>query len=330
MRKGKFAAILALLALLSPAIAGSAEFVIKLGHISNTDHTWHKASLKFEELVEKATGGRVDVIVYPNSEIGSEMEVIDGIHGGLAHMTMSADSLANWAPSVTLLSVPYMIRDIPHMDELINGEAGKHIADEIIAKAGLRPLAAFARAPRNLTSNKPVSTPAEAVGLKVRIPNVPLHIACWEAVGAKPTPMSFSEVFTSLQQGVIDAQENPPDLIRSASFYEVQSHMNLTEHVRTWIYFLIGEDYFQELPKDIQDVILKAGKETQAYERALHLQAAQADTDFLKEKGMKLVEVDKKAFAAAMQPAAIKFLENLDNSKGTKITDLYKKIVGIK
>lgn len=329
MQRLKMTAALFAFTLLASAVAMAGQYTIKLGHIANMDHTWHKASEKFAEIVEKETDGKVKVIIYPNNELGSEMEVIDGIHGGLAHMTLSGDSLANWAPSITLTSVPYMIRDIKHMDEILNGEAGQAMADDVINKVGLRPLAAFARAPRNVTSNRPVRTPADAAGLKIRVSNVPLHVACWEGIGAKATPMAFTEVFTSLQQSVIDAQENPVDLIRSASFFEVQKYVNRTEHVVTWIYFLIGEDFFQELPKDIQDVIVKAGEEVQAYERALHLESVRENEDFLKEKGMEFIDADKEAFAKAMQPTIEKFLENLDKTKKTDITRLYKQIISM-
>ncbi len=317
------------IALFATATAMAAEYTIKMGHLANTDHTWHKASLKFGEIVAEKSGGRIEVIVYPNNEIGSEMEVIDQIHGGLAHMVISSDSMSNWAPTIALLSVPYMIRDLEHMDKILASETGRFIAQEVIDKVGLRPLAAFARAPRNVTSNRPVKSVADAAGLKMRLPSVPLHVACWEAVSVKPTPMAFSEVFTSLQQGVIDAQENPPDLIRSASFFEVQKYMNLTEHVRTWIYFLIGEDFYQELPEDLQKIVLEAGAEVQKYERDLHVKSVQDDLEFLKSKGMEFVEADKPAFAKAMQPAIEKFLGDLDKEKGTELIRLYKDILAM-
>ncbi|MCL2000288.1 MAG: TRAP transporter substrate-binding protein [Planctomycetes bacterium] len=294
--------------LLVSTFATAAEYLIKLGHIANTDHSWHAASIKFKELVEKESGGKVRVEVYPNNEIGSEMEVIDQIHSGVAQMVISADSLANWAPAISILSVPYMVRDIPHLEKVLKSEVGEFIDRQLIEKAGMRPLAVFIRAPRNLTSKKPISTPADAQGLRMRISNVPIHSVAWEAAGAKPVPMAFSEVFTSIQQGVIDSQENPPDLIKSASFYEVQPFMNLTEHVRGWIYFLIGEDYFQTLPKDIQDILLKAGEEVEIYERKLHLDAIADIEKFLQDNGMTFNPADKQAFADAMRDACLNYL----------------------
>lgn len=308
MRTRGIALFLAGIILAVSAWGAAGDYVIKLGHIANADHTWHKASMKFKELVEKNSNGRITVEVYPNNEIGTEMEVIDAIHSGVAHMVISADSLANWAPAIGILSVPYMIRDIPHLEKVLSSEVGEFINKQLINGASLRPLATFIRAPRNLTSNKPITKPEEAGGLRLRISNVPVHVVAWEAIGAKPIPMAFAEVFTSLQQGVIDAQENPPDLIKSASFNEVQKYMNKTEHVRGWIYFLIGEDFFQGLPKELQEVLVQAGKETEAFERQLHLSAIAEVEKYLQENGMTFVDADKAAFAATMREPVMKFL----------------------
>ncbi len=215
------------------------------------------------------TDGRVKVQVFPNEQLGKEMEVIGNIQSGIVDMLITGESMMNWAPLCGLIAVPYMIRDSAHMEKIVEGEVGQAIEKEVIEKVRLRPVSWFERGARNLTSNREIRKPEDLNGLKVRVPNVPLFVATWEALGAKPTPMAFSEVFTSLQQGIIDGQENPYDLIKSASFFEVQKFVNMTEHVRGWIYLVIGEDRFQSMPKDIQAAVLEAGKEAQAYERQL-------------------------------------------------------------
>jgi TRAP-type C4-dicarboxylate transport system substrate-binding protein len=130
----------------------------------------------------------------------------------------------------------------------------------------------------------------------------------WEAVGAKPTPMAFSEVFTSLQQGTIDGQENPLSLIKSAGFYEVQKYVNKTEHLITWIYVLIGEKQFQKLPEDLQQVILEAGKEMQEYEHMLFIEDEKKLVTELQDLGMTFVEPDKAAFAEKGKPGLMEAL----------------------
>ena len=316
-------ALLASLVLSTAALAEKKpEFTLKLGHLANTEHTWHKGSLKFAELVEEKTGGRVVVQVFPNEQLGNEMEVIGNIQSGIVDMLITGESMMNWAPLCGLIAVPYMIRDSAHMEKIVEGEIGQAIEKEIIEKVRLRPVAWFERGARNLTSNREVKKPEDLNGLRLRVPNVPLFVATWESLGAKPTPMAFSEVFTSLQQGIIDGQENPYDLIKSASFFEVQKFVNKTEHVRGWIYLVIGEDKFQSMPEDIQKAILEAGKEAQAYERELFRAEQDQLIKDLQDKGMTFVEVDKEAFMKKAEPAVLSFLS-------PELQEMYKKIVAI-
>ncbi|HOO86968.1 MAG TPA: TRAP transporter substrate-binding protein [Synergistales bacterium] len=298
------------------------EFTLKLGHLANTEHTWHKGSVKFAELVEEKTGGRVVVQVFPSEQLGNEMEVIGNIQSGIVDMLITGESMMNWAPLCGLIAVPYMIRDSAHMEKIVEGEVGQAIEKEVIEKVRLRPVAWFERGARNLTSNREVKKPEDLNGLRLRVPNVPLFVATWESLGAKPTPMAFSEVFTSLQQGIIDGQENPYDLIKSASFFEVQKFVNKTEHVRGWIYLVIGEDKFQSMPEDIRKAVLEAGKEAQAYERQLFRAEQDQLIKDLQDKGMTFVEVDKEAFMKKTEPAVLSFLS-------PELQEMYKKIVAI-
>ena len=139
----------------------------------------------------------------------------------------------------------------------------------------------------------------------MRVPNVPLFIDVWKALGANPGPMAFSEVFTSLQNGTIDAQENPLALIRSASFYEVQKYVNLTDHVRSWIYTAISEITWKKLSADDQKAVMAAAKSAQAYERGLFEKSLADDRKFLEDHGMTFVDVDRAAFQAKAKDAVL-------------------------
>ena len=191
------------------------------------------------------------------------------------------------------------------MDEVASGEIGDQIEAEIIEKARIRPIAYFARGPRDLTSNRPIKSPDDLNGLKMRVPNVPLFVAVWQALGAQPTPMAFSEVFTSLQNGTIDAQENPLALIKSASFAEVQKYVNKTEHVRSWIYVTISELTWEKLSPEDQEAVLEAGRRTQEYERGLFLADEEQLVKDLEAAGMEFVDVDNAAFAAKAKDAVL-------------------------
>jgi len=300
------AAAVAALVLVSGASAGrAAEVTLKLGHLANEENIWHQASLRFAEEVDALTGGRVEVQVFPNETLGKEIDLINGMQLGTVDMTISGESLQNWAPMAALLAVPYAYKTLEDMDAIASGEIGEQIKAEIVERAQVRPIAYFARGPRNLTSKRPIQSPDDLDGLKLRVPNVPLFVNVWQALGAQPTPMAFSEVFTSLQNGTIDAQENPLALIKSASFFEVQENVNLTEHVRSWIYLVIGEKSFAKLsPKD-QEAVLEAASRAQAFERELFLADEKQLEDELTAKGMAFVEVDKDAFAAKARQAVL-------------------------
>ncbi len=285
--------------------AAAADMTLKLGHLANEDNTWHKASVKFGEELEALTNGRIKVLVFPNESLGKEMDLINGMQLGTVDMTITGESLQNWAPMAALLAVPYAYKSLEHMDSVAGGEIGEKIKAQIIEKARIRPIAYFARGPRDLTSNRPIKTPADLDGLKMRVPNVPLFVDVWKALGAKPTPMAFSEVFTSLQNGTIGAQENPLALIKSASFYEVQKYVNLTEHVRSWIYLTLSELTWNKLSAEDQKNVMEAAKRAQAYERELFLADEKKLVGELEAKGMTFVQVDKKAFAEKAKDAVL-------------------------
>ncbi|MDR3264412.1 MAG: TRAP transporter substrate-binding protein [Synergistaceae bacterium] len=323
---GSAALVVVLLFAFAGAASAAPEYTLKLGHLANEDHSWHKASVKFAGEVEKLSGGRVVCQVFPNEQLGNEVDTIQAIHTGIAHMVITGESMQNWAPKCALIAVPYMVRDMDHLTKVLTGEIGKEIEKDIIDRVKLRPVSAFVRAPRNLTGNRAITKPGDLNGFKLRVPNVPLFVTVWETLGAKPTPMAFSEVFTSLQQNVIDGQENPLDLIRSGSLYEVQKYVNLTEHVYGWIYLVIGEEFFQKLPADLQKAVLDAGKTAETYEREIFLADVAANETFLKEHGMEFVTVDKAAFAAVANPAVEEFLR----AKPADVSELYKKIIAVR
>ncbi|PTE12629.1 TRAP transporter substrate-binding protein [Pseudogemmobacter blasticus] len=293
------------LAALLGTAAMAAEVTLKLGHLANEDNIWHKAALKFGEEVAALTEGRVEVQVYPNESLGKEIDVINGMQLGTADMTITGESLQNWAPKAALLALPYGYKSLEHMDAVASGEIGQQIVDEIIANAGIRPLTYFARGPRNLSANREITSPDDLKGFKLRVPNVPVFVAAWQAIGANPTPMAFSEVFTSLQNGTIEGQENPLALFKSGGFYEVQKVINKTEHVRSWIYLTISEQSWEKLSEADQAALLEAAKRTQAYERELFLADEAALVADLEGRGVKFVEVDQAAFAAKAKEAVL-------------------------
>lgn len=294
--------------LIGSQAALAADFTLKFGHLANEENIWHQAAEKFKEEVEANSDGRIDVQLYPNEQLGAEMDVINSIQLGSADMTITGESLQNWAPKAALMAAPYAFRDSDHLRAVVDGEIGAEIEAQIEERAGLVPIAWFERGPRHLTSNKPIQHPDDLDGLRLRVPNVPLFVDTWEALGARPTPMAFSEVFTSLQQSTIEGQENPLSLIESASFFEVQDYVNLTGHVRSWIYVVIGKNKLESMPDDLQQVVLEAADTMQTHEAELFAKDEERLRQDLEEQGMEFVEVDTDAFAEKARPAVINSL----------------------
>lgn len=308
------------IAAIAACTAFAQEMTLKLGHLANEKNAWHLASIKFGEELLSLTNGRIAVKVFPNESLGKEIDLINGMQLGTVDMTITGESLQNWSPMAALLAVPYAYKSLDHMDGVASGKIGDQIKDQIISKAKIRPIAYFARGPRNLTSQRPIGSPADLNGMKMRVPNVPLFVDVWSALGAAPTPMAFSEVFTSLQSGVIEGQENPLALIRSANFNEVQRYVNQTEHVRSWIYLTIAEATWNKLSADDQAAVMQAAATAQEYERGLLLDSLAEDRAYLESAGMEFVEVDGTAFQAAAKDAV---LANVSDEIRPIVEDLF-------
>lgn len=323
MKKGILSfAILSLLILSISTVGFAQDVTLRLGHVANSDHLWQQASQKFAEEVQNRTDDQVEVEIFPNEILGSEREMLEGIRmGTAADLTITGETLGNWAPKVGILGAMYLFRDSEHIEKVANGPIGEEIEQDILDKSNMRVLTWFERGPRYLTSNKPIRTPEDAEGLKMRVPNVPWFIKGWQEIGANPAPMAFSEVFTALQQGVMDGQENPLALINSAKFYEVQDYVNLTGHIRQWIYLVIGENQYQNLTSEQQNAVQESANIAHNYYQELFHEQEGELRKSLEENGMEFIEVDNEAFRAKV--------DNIVYDEFPQHIELYEKIKSV-
>ena len=285
-------------ALAVPAMA--ADYTITLGHIQSEDDSWHQAALAFEEYVEEKSEGAIEVEVYPNSQLGSEIDMLTSIlQQSGCDITYTGESMQTYQPDLGMLGMPYLIQSDEQMEAVLEGEIGDQF-EQLMEDCGMKVLGYFTRGPRYITSNKKIESLADMKNLLIRTPQSPMTVAAFEATGAKPTPMALNEVFTSLQQGTIEAQENPMAFIESQSFYEVQKYLIKTAHLRSWVYIAMGKAQFDALPEDLQQVVLDGGKHAQEVEHELFLENEEKFTEQLQEQGMEFVDVDVDEFAEAM------------------------------
>ncbi len=320
MKKQLMTAVLAAAMTMALGVAANAaEYTINIGHINAENDSWHLASLEFEKYVEEKSDGRIEVEVYPNSQLGSEVDMLTSIlmNSG-CDITFTGESMQTYEPDLGMIGMPYLIQSDEHMKAVLDGEVGQEF-EALMEKAGMKVLGYFTRGPRYITSNRKIESLADCQNLLIRTPQSPMTVAAFEAIGAKPTPMALSEVFTSLQQGTIEAQENPYAMIQNQSFYEVQDYLINTAHLRAWVYIAMGKAQFDALPEDLQQVVMDAGKHAQEYEHELFLENEQKFEEQLKEEGMEFVDVDQKEFADAMIAGVLPILT--DSQK-----ELYEKI----
>ena len=274
------------------------EFLLRASLLVAEEHPWYQAFAYFGELLEERSGGRMVLQTYASEQLAKEIEAIRMIQAGVIDMTTTSALLSNWTEIMTFCEMPFLMESMDEVDEMLAGPVGERIRNEMVTKTGLRPVGYFQAGARHLTSNRPIRHPDDLQGLIVRIPNVPAFVTAWEALGAKVTPIAFSEVFTSLQQGVINAQENPLPLTKMAAMYEVQDYVNLTSHVFGWTYPVIGEQQFQRLPEDLRAIFLQCAREMQVYERRLFVENEISNRAELEALGMEFIEVDRPAFVA--------------------------------
>lgn len=266
-------------------------------HINAETHTWHKMAVKFKELIEEKSGGNITVTIYPSNQLGSEIETVQSAIAGMGDcdIVLTGESMQTYVEELGIIGMPYAITSDEHMDAVLNGEVGQEL-DSLMLSAGLRNLGAVKRGPRNITSNKEIHSPDDLQGFIIRTPESSMTMAAFNAMGAKPTPMAFSEIFTSLQQGVIHGQENPLANIFDASLYEVQDYVIESEHLRAWVYMAISEARFSSFSPAAQAMIQECAAEAIAYEHELFLEEEASLKSTLEEKGMTFIEVDQAPF----------------------------------
>jgi C4-dicarboxylate-binding protein DctP len=302
-------------------------YKLKLGHIQPVDHPNGQGSVEFARLVKEKTNGHVEVSVFPSSQLGTEQELFDSIAmGTIDFAALGYGMAAKQYDPFLIFDAPYLALDREQWVRIMNSDVVQEIYDGLAAKTDVIPLGAFYYGNRYLTTASfPVRIPSDLNKHTVRVPDQKMYIDTLNAMGATATPMAFSEVFLSLQQGVIDAQENPLATIATNKFNEVQKYLNQTEHITGGNLFYASKKSLDKLPEEYQKAILEAGKEAAAYTNKLAFEVEDNYKTQLQEEGMILIsDVDKAAFKEATQVV----YEDLE--KNPEISSYLKRIREIK
>jgi TRAP-type transport system periplasmic protein len=300
-----------------PAAAAAASFPkleIKLGHAQTTDTPWHRATLRFADLVKERTGGNVTVSVYPGGQLGSEKDVDEQVKNGIVHMTVTSSGMVavfdGWGP-IGVLAMPYILKGNTEEEEskqlvkLARSPMMKEVLDKCALTSGMRALdMAWWYGDRHLTTkSKQVTKVADMKDLKIRTVDSPMQRMAIQAMGSAVTPMAFAEVYSALQMGVVEGQENPLNTIYSSKYYEVQKYLALTGHMSQNEEILINEKFYQGLSPELKAVLEKAAQDAGDYMTAEQIKTNNQNLQDLKDKGMVVTVVDKAEFAEKTKDA---------------------------
>ena len=285
--------------------------IIKVSIGLNEQHPEYLALQEFKKEVEAKTNGRYEVQVYANAQLGDDVKATESVRMGTLEMSgPSSSPLSGISPELMVFDLPFLFPSTEIAYKVLDGPVGQRLLDSLSAK-GLKGLAYYENGFRHVTNSvRAIKTPADTKGLKIRTMENPIHLATWKALGASPTPMPFSEVFTAMQQHTIDGQENPVPTNYLQKFHEVQKHMTLSGHVYTPHLILMSQKVWDTMSKEDQKIFQDAANKGKDFVRKTSAELNQSLTKKLEEEGMtvtKLTPEQLKAFQDAVKPVYDEF-----------------------
>jgi C4-dicarboxylate-binding protein DctP len=282
-------AVATLLLVVGFASGVSAQVTVKVGHDQPEPSTHHQAALKWKELVEKQTDGKMKVQVFPSSQLGSGIQMVEQVQAGALEVAILPTAwVAPLAPSVQVLDLPFLFpnRDVAH--KVIDGSAGVAILQPL-EKVNIKGVGFWESGFKQFTGNFSITQPADYKGTKIRTMPAPVIQEQFKAFGAVPTMINFSELYSALQQKVVDGQENPIATIANMKFFEVQKYLTLSDHGFIAYVFMINKPFLDKLPADQRDALVGSAKEASKYQRELIQKAEAVHLEAFKKAGVEII-----------------------------------------
>jgi len=310
------AAVSALLLCGGSIAQAQSKFVLKLAHSDSVDlSTSRKAVMAetFAKEVKAKSGGRIDVQIFGAGALGGEREVVEGVKNGFIQAGLASGVMANFFPSAMVTDIPYLFPNDAVADKVMDGPFGQKLSADFNAATGMHNLCFGEVGFRHFSSGKkPIHSPKDLAGMKIRVQETPLYVTEMKALGAQPTPIAFPETYTALQTGVVDGQENPIPTLIFAKFYEVQKNVTLDGHNYGIDWFVLSDKFYKSLPPDLLKVVTDAGKVACAEERKVNRAFTASGNKTMTDKGVTVytpTAAEMAEFRAAAQPPVIEFLK---------------------
>lgn len=311
MKTGKIFVLSIIMLFCFSMVAGAADVTIRIASAFEPTHILCQSAEQFKKMVEERSGGAIAVELFLGGVMGSEEEVTESVSIGAVEMQAGGGlPIKTYAPQYYFLDSPYVMRDWEHYQKVFyDSPIGEKARALIAEKGNTIYLGTVYRGVRQFTSNKPIKTPADLEGIKLRLPQLPTWIAVWKEVGALPVPVALTELFSALQTGVADASEGDVTQIHSFHLDEVQKYLSMTGHLVQTGALTINKSFFEGLSKEHQDIVAQAGKEASEWGSEQILTGEQDLIEDLKKKGMEVVIPDAEAFRVKAKPAVEKLFE---------------------
>jgi TRAP-type transport system periplasmic protein len=253
---------------------------------------------KFKEIIEEKTDGSITVELFPGNQLGATAEQMEQVKLGTIEMMSSGDP---GMLEIEYLSLPYLMKSNAHWMHVLESEIGQEWNEKLVSDMNVRNIGILPRGPRVISANKEIKTPEDMEGLKLRSPARDYYVQTFEALGANPTPMDFGEVYSGLQTGIVDGQENPLETFYAAGFQEVQDYIINSNHMFKPAFVTINEAFFQGLSEEYQDILLEAAKESQAYAEEELAKSEKTMAEELEGAGVTFIDPDVEKFREATQ-----------------------------
>jgi tripartite ATP-independent transporter DctP family solute receptor len=295
---------ISLMALFLFSMAGAAlALEIKFAHVVNDKDAFHVAAVKFKELVEKNSKGEITVALFTDAKLGDERTLLERMKMGIVDSAIiTTGPIINFVPSYGVIDLPFLFRDPDHAYKVLDGSIGQKLLADAESQ-GWKGLAFGERGFRNLTNSKrAVKSPEDIKGLKIRVMQNPVYVDSFKALGANAVPMAWTEVLTALQQGTVDGQENPLNVIMAFKLYDIQKHLSITRHAYAPAAILMSMATWKKLNSAQQGIVKKAAQDAADFERAWDNKMESEWLKDLEAKGMTVSKPDLKPFLAAVKP----------------------------
>ncbi len=298
-------AILTVALVLSTALTDTSALAaetIRIGHGTNESFHLHRSLEEFKRLVEERSEGRYKVQIYPQSQMGPDREMVEATQSGMLQMAVPPSSiLSNWDPAFDVIELPFIYPSKEAAFKVVNSEAGDELLSRL-NRLNLEGLGFMESGVRNITNNKrPITSAEDLKGVKLRTMKVPSHLDTFKSLNASPTPMNFGEVYSALQQKVIDGQENPISIIHSQRFYEVQKYMSLTSHVVTFYLPVMNYEFWMMQSPEDQALLKAAIDDAFDFQQAIIAKEEGQQIADMKAAGMEINELDPAELAKLVE-----------------------------